>query len=301
MIFLVCLLGAAGATLAIHSLLFRKPRLLDRVEPYLVGLRGEPSRLLAAGGSRHDNFMSSRIGMMLSRLLPATSEELARRLQAAGLNTTANGFRLAQLTWAVGAVLLVWLVAGVGAGTGITLDVPALALVTLLSFVGGFLARDWWLGRQIHARRIKLQQELPTAIDLVTLSIMAGEPVVAAFERVALHLGEGIGTEFQSVVADVRAGSTVLDALDALKQRASIAGMSRFVDALSTGIERGSALADVLSAQADDGREARRRILMELGGKREILMLLPVVFLIMPVVVVFALLPGLVSLDLLVP
>jgi tight adherence protein C len=56
-----------------------------------------------------------------------------------------------------------------------------------------------------------------------------------------------------------------------------------------------------LRGQADDARDARRRHLLELGGKKEVLMLVPVVFLIMPVVVVFALYPGLVTLDLLVP
>ncbi|MFN2388126.1 MAG: pilus assembly protein TadB, partial [Actinomycetota bacterium] len=40
--------------------------------------------------------------------------------------------------------------------------------------------------------------------------------------------------------------------------------------------------------------------LLETAGRREVLMLVPVVFLIMPVVVVFALYPGIVSLDLLV-
>ncbi|MDQ4096133.1 MAG: type II secretion system F family protein, partial [Actinomycetota bacterium] len=150
-------------------------------------------------------------------------------------------------------------------------------------------------------RRERLQQQLPTAIDLVTLAITAGEAVAGAFERVARQLGGGIGDEFGRVVGDVRAGTPLVDALEEMKARVPVGGISRFVEALCTGIERGSPLAEVLAAQADDGREARRRMLMELGGKREILMLVPVVFLIMPVVVVFALLPGLVSLDLLVP
>jgi tight adherence protein C len=77
--------------------------------------------------------------------------------------------------------------------------------------------------------------------------------------------------------------------------------VARLVDALCTGIEKGSPLADVLRAQADDGRDLSRRRLLELGGRREVWMLVPVVFLIMPVVVVWALYPGLVSLDLLVP
>jgi tight adherence protein C len=77
--------------------------------------------------------------------------------------------------------------------------------------------------------------------------------------------------------------------------------MARFVDAVCTGIERGAPLSDVLRAQADDARDARRRQLLELGGQKEVWMLVPVVFLIMPVVVLFALYPGLVSLNLLVP
>jgi tight adherence protein C len=76
--------------------------------------------------------------------------------------------------------------------------------------------------------------------------------------------------------------------------------MARFLDALISGIEKGSPLADILRAQADDARQARGRELLESAGRKEVLMLVPVVFLIMPVVVVYALFPGLASLDLFV-
>ena len=52
-------------------------------------------------------------------------------------------------------------------------------------------------------------------------------------------------------------------------------------------------LADVMRAQAADAREASRRALMEEGGKREIAQMVPVVFLVLPITVVFALFPGL--------
>jgi tight adherence protein C len=57
-------------------------------------------------------------------------------------------------------------------------------------------------------------------------------------------------------------------------------------------LDRGTPLADVLRAQAGDVREAYKRALLEEGGRREIAMMLPVVFLIMPVTVIFALFPG---------
>ena len=293
--------GAAGVALFVVGTFFRAPRLSTRVEPYLTGLGGSRSQLLSRGSSRPDAFLRSRAGARLARFLPSSSSELEARLALAGSTGSAAAFRLVQLTWGAGAVLAVWTLAGVGIATGVDLDQTAVAFLSALSFTFGFLARDWWLNREIHVRQARLLQELPTAIDLVALSVIAGESVVAAFDRAARALGPGIGTELEQMVADVRSGAPVVEALETLKARTPVSGIARFVDAISTAIERGSPLGEVLAAQADDGREARRRMLMELGGKREILMLLPVVFLIMPVVVVFALLPGLVSLDLLVP
>ena len=49
----------------------------------------------------------------------------------------------------------------------------------------------------------------------------------------------------------------------------------------------------MLRAQASDAREASRRALMEEGGRREIAQMVPVVFLVLPITVVFALFPGL--------
>ncbi len=58
-------------------------------------------------------------------------------------------------------------------------------------------------------------------------------------------------------------------------------------------IERGTPLADVLRAQAQDVRDNAKRELMETAGKKEIAMLAPVVFFILPLTVIFAVFPGL--------
>ena len=54
----------------------------------------------------------------------------------------------------------------------------------------------------------------------------------------------------------------------------------------------------MLRAQAEDVREASRRGLMETGGRKEVVMMVPVVFLILPVTVMFAVFPGLATLRL---
>jgi tight adherence protein C len=83
-----------------------------------------------------------------------------------------------------------------------------------------------------------------------------------------------------------------------MANRLTIPGLSGFVDGVVVALERGTPLGDVLRAQAQDARVLSRRRLMEAGGRREIAMMIPVVFLILPVTVLFAVYPGLAVLDL---
>ena len=73
--------------------------------------------------------------------------------------------------------------------------------------------------------------------------------------------------------------------------------LARFVDGIVVAVERGTPLAEVLRAQAEDVREVGRRALMETGGKKEIAMMVPVVFLVLPVTVLFAVFPGIAYLS----
>jgi tight adherence protein C len=53
----------------------------------------------------------------------------------------------------------------------------------------------------------------------------------------------------------------------------------------------------VLRVQAADAREHARRQLLEAAGKKEIAMMVPLVFLILPTTVAFAVFPGLLVLQ----
>ena len=287
------LLGAVGIALFVSGLpSVGRSRLRSRIEPWLGREQVRPG-------------IGSRRGWRL--LVPAALIErrggrgLQGRLEAAGLAIGADDFRLEQIIWGAGSALVA--MGGVAAVQTLSggLDLTVLPLLGAIVLVSGYLGRDWWLSRQVERRQGVLRDELPAAIDLLTLSIMAGESVAAACARVAQALPGGIGSEFARVTADVRTGTPIVEALEGLSRRVPEVGVGRFVDALCVGIDKGAPLADTLRAQADDGREARRRRLLEAGGRREVLMLVPVVFLIMPVVVVFALYPGLVTLELLVP
>ena len=76
-----------------------------------------------------------------------------------------------------------------------------------------------------------------------------------------------------------------------------VPGVARFAQGVAGAVERGTPLADVLHAQAADVRAAARRELIESAARREVLMMIPVVFLVLPVTVLFAFWPGVVGLS----
>ncbi|WP_341856786.1 type II secretion system F family protein [Brachybacterium sp. GPGPB12] len=103
--------------------------------------------------------------------------------------------------------------------------------------------------------------------------------------------------EFAATIADIRSGSSVSQALASLGARTPLESLSRFGEGVSIAIERGTPLAEVLRAQAQDARENAKRDLMEMAGQREIAMLVPVVFFVLPLVILFAIFPGLAVLE----
>jgi len=62
-------------------------------------------------------------------------------------------------------------------------------------------------------------------------------------------------------------------------------------------LDRGTPIVEVLRAQAQDSRDEAKRQLLELAGKKEVAMLVPVVFLILPITIAFAIFPGILVLQ----
>ena len=95
----------------------------------------------------------------------------------------------------------------------------------------------------------------------------------------------------------VRAGATLAEALAEMADRIRLTAMTRFVDAITVASERGTPIAAVMRAQAQDVRDAAKRELMETAGKKEIGMMVPIVFGVLPLTIVFAVFPGLSLID----
>ena len=129
-------------------------------------------------------------------------------------------------------------------------------------------------------------------LEFLALCLAAGEGLLDSLRRVGGAGTADLTGELRAVVVSVGTGASLSEALTAMARRLQVASLSRSVDHLVAAIERGAPLAQVLQAQAGDVREDAKRVLIEQAGRKEIYMLLPLVFLILPLSVIFAIFPG---------
>lgn len=163
------------------------------------------------------------------------------------------------------------------------------------------ILRDSLLSKQVKDRERRMLTEFPAVADMLALSVAAGEGPIAALDRVVTTCRGALVDELARVVAESRTGIPIITALDGLSRRTGLAVVARFAEGLSVAMARGTPLVDVLAAQAADVREAAKRELIETGARKEVAMMVPVVFLILPVTLLFAFYPGVVGLNLLAP
>jgi tight adherence protein C len=303
---LLGLIGGLGLVLAVRSAPPMRPvRLSDRIAPYLADAPA-PSTLLTRAAATARPFGATRrlLGPLATDLvrwldrLVGGADSVRRRLGGLGrLGSRADveEFRIEQVVWGGLGLLAAAVVAAVGSLAAGSLNVLSIGLLCVAGVVGGVLGRDWWLTQQVARREEVLLAEFPVVAELLALAVTAGESPVAAIARVTRLSGGELAAELSSALGRARAGVPLAEALQQVADHTSLDPLARFIDGLLVAIERGTPLAEVLRAQAADVREAGKRRLLEAGGRKEIAMMVPVVFLVLPVTVLFALYPGLIS------
>jgi len=272
----------------------RRP-LIERVAPFVADLSAEARAIV----ERRTNdpamafvAMLEPSGSLLRRIptMLAGNRTVALRLRQAGWRRGVDRFRLEQVSAAVSSAFVTaaaLVLASFGGGPPV--------LVAVAPVVGGLTVSSLFeLVLQAAARRrlARIDEELPTVLEFLTLSLTAGESLLDAVRRIARSSGGELSGEFARAVADAGAGAPLTEALAGMRDRLAHPPLTQSLDQVIGAVERGAPLAAVLRAQAADAREAAKRRLIESAGRKEIAMLVPLVFLILPVTVVFGLFPG---------
>lgn len=294
--------AAVGVLLAVFSSPpLRRRSLADRVAPYLTE-SDVPSRLLDANPDRKSTTLGRLAGPLLKDAVTFLDKVVGgqatvrRRLAALDSPLTVEQFRTEQVLWGAAG-------AGIGMLIGLLAVVtgqsnPAILVVLVLACAaGGVLGRDWWLSQVVAKRDAEMLIEFPVIAEMLALAVTAGEGPIGAIDRVSRLAHGQLVSQLAGLLAETRAGTPLLDALTSLRDRTQLEPLARFLDGMAVAIERGTPLADVLRAQAADVRALGKRQLLESGGRKEIAMMIPVVFIVLPITILFAMYPGLMALT----
>lgn len=171
-------------------------------------------------------------------------------------------------------------------------------LVLIISDAAILVVTDRSLSKKCRKKVNDIEDEFPAIVEMLTLSVGAGESPASSLKRIANRADGHLAKEFRGLVGDLERGAPLTSALDLMSQRVQSENLRRFVDSLIISISRGTPLVETLAHSANEARNRERIKLMTAAGKSEISMMIPVVFLILPISILFALFPSLTNLNL---
>lgn len=171
-------------------------------------------------------------------------------------------------------------------------------LLGSLTATSTYIYIDRTLSKKVIQHKLRVESEFPAIIEMYSLAMSAGETPLAAMERIGRRATGSMAIEFNKVVSLVKTGKPFHVALDAMGRDLDSIAIRRFVDSLIIATLRGAPLIDVLQRHAQEARELQRNRVLGAAAKAEISMMIPVVFLILPISILFALWPSLANLNL---
>ncbi len=236
-----------------------------------------------------------RLGkIMTSRMQGGQQQAIQEKLNLAGRpgGLTAGGFVALQLI-----ALVVGIALGLGIAILASLQPPVLYLAPVGGGVIGYLIPSMTIARKIKRRQKEILLALPSALDLLTISVEAGLAFDAALARVTEKYRNVLASEFNQVLNEVRLGRPRLEALDDMGRRNKVEELNNFLQAIIQSEQLGVGIANVLRIQSEEIRRRRRQRAEEAGQKAPIKMLIPMIGCIFPTLFIVLLGPAVIQVS----
>ncbi len=234
-----------------------------------------------------------KVGGFLNRnARQGNTDALQEKLNLAGrpMGLSASGFLALRM-------LSMVLFTGVGFALALlgALTMPMFLLVPVGGLVLGYLGPQMVVARRIKKRQKEILLALPSALDLLTISVEAGLSFDAALTRVTDKYNNEFSRELTIMLNEVRLGRPRLEALDDVGRRCKVEELSNFIQAIIQSEQLGVGVANVLRIQSEEIRRKRRQRAEEQGQKAPLKMLFPMVGCIFPCLFIVLLGPAVIE------
>jgi tight adherence protein C len=232
------------------------------------------------------------ISSLIGRFYPQnTVRSIGLKLKRAGMETTTVEFFLGVKGFAsiVGGVLISGLVNAISGD-------PLWTLGGLLGgIILGFMAPDFYLSSRAGGRASSIIEQLPDALDLLTISVEAGLGFDAAIVKVTEKMKGPLSDEFKRASGEQRVGKSRQESLRGITERVEVKELQNFISAIIQADQLGVSMSKVLRIQSEQLRQDRRQRAEQKAARAPILIMLPTVGCIFPSLFIVILAPAALS------
>jgi tight adherence protein C len=165
-------------------------------------------------------------------------------------------------------------------------------LVVLAAAAAGWQLPAIAIRHRGTARLEDIDKELPELIDLLIATVEAGMGFGGALGLAANRLKGALGDEVRLTVRQQNLGISTSEALEDMLERCDTQSMRGFVRTIVRGEEMGLSIAPILRELATDMRRRRRQASQERMHKAPVKILFPLMFLIMPALMIVLFYPA---------
>lgn len=143
----------------------------------------------------------------------------------------------------------------------------------------------------------ELNQELSKMLQMLAIMISAGESSVAALKYISERSSGRLTALIKASLDNYKNNGNLFSTLEYLSSATNSAQVRRLLNAVRVSSERGSPILDTLQNQVRSLNKEIKVNLLNKAGKSEIALLVPVVFLILPTSILFAVWPSIYGLS----
>jgi tight adherence protein C len=192
-------------------------------------------------------------------------------------------------------IALAGLMFAIAASIFLGLSLPTRVILVLAGLIIGFFGPNLFLYQRAYDRALRLQRELPDAIDLMTISVESGLGFDAAIQQVARNTEGPLADELSRMLREMQIGQGRADALRGLAERTNVADLHTFVGAMVQADSFGIPIAQVLRVQSQEMRVKRRQRAEEKAQQVPVKMTVPLIFCILPCLFIAVMGPAVIS------
>jgi tight adherence protein C len=231
--------------------------------------------------------LAERVGGWAMKRIPSLSALKPSELSAAGFYDlapeTMHGYRVLGAT---GLPLLFFLMLASGGLSGIKI------LLVIATAALGWQLPSIMIHRRGRDRLDEIDRQLPDVIDLLIATVEAGMGFGAALDLVAGRYRGALGDEMRLTMKQQRLGISMQQGLEDMGERCDTPSMRAFIRTAARGEAMGVSIGPILRELSIDMRRRRRQTAREKMQKAPIKMLFPLMFLIMPALMIVILFPA---------